>query len=355
MEGIRASAVTTSQFFNGTNAYGINVRGPLGVGVLTNSYGISVFNGMAGTGITTDTAVGIAVDRQNGAVTKNIALWIAHITPATTSAASGICYGPSADTCMWRHLAGVVAIANNYTTGGNNVIIAAAASGTNAYIAATANNLKIGRAVGSALSTTATDGFPMLPASAGVPTGVPTGASATDVPIEVDTTNNRLYYYSSSSWRTPVSALSCTGLGCSCNSSTGICTITYPGPVPVALAAQPAPTINSYGTAIGLEGSLSTISGTKEAFRTTVNIGTSPSSGGLLARLNWASTTTPPVCRITVTNPEGTPDPAYFMSTHSPKFYAITTADSLDLKIASGPSAVALPASASFEIFVACT
>lgn len=53
---------------------------------------------------------------------------------------------------------------------------------------------------GSALATTATEGFTYVPTCAGVPTGVPdakTGLAA----VIVDTSNNRIYFYSNGSWR----------------------------------------------------------------------------------------------------------------------------------------------------------
>ena len=57
-------------------------------------------------------------------------------------------------------------------------------------------NVVIGTA---ALSTSATDGFLYLPSSAGSPTGVPTSNTGT-IPIEYDTTNNRLYAYRGGAW-----------------------------------------------------------------------------------------------------------------------------------------------------------
>jgi hypothetical protein len=51
-----------------------------------------------------------------------------------------------------------------------------------------------------ALATTATDGFLYVPTCAGLPTGVPTTQTGT-APIVVDTTNNKLYFYSGGSWR----------------------------------------------------------------------------------------------------------------------------------------------------------
>lgn len=52
----------------------------------------------------------------------------------------------------------------------------------------------------ASIATTATDGFLYVPTCAGVPTGVPTTYTGF-APVVVDTTNNRLYFYSSGSWR----------------------------------------------------------------------------------------------------------------------------------------------------------
>lgn len=47
---------------------------------------------------------------------------------------------------------------------------------------------------GSALATNATVGFPLIPSSAGAPTGTVAGAAAGKVAIEIDTTNKKLCY-----------------------------------------------------------------------------------------------------------------------------------------------------------------
>jgi hypothetical protein len=52
----------------------------------------------------------------------------------------------------------------------------------------------------AALATNATNGFLYVPTCAGVPTGTPTAISGM-VPIVVDTTNNRWYFYSGGAWR----------------------------------------------------------------------------------------------------------------------------------------------------------
>ena len=52
----------------------------------------------------------------------------------------------------------------------------------------------------SVLATNATNGFLYVPTCAGTPTGTPTAITGM-VPIVVDTTNNRWYFYSGGAWR----------------------------------------------------------------------------------------------------------------------------------------------------------
>jgi hypothetical protein len=52
----------------------------------------------------------------------------------------------------------------------------------------------------AALATTATNGFLYVPTCAGTPTGTPTAITGM-APIVVDTTNNKLYFYSGGQWR----------------------------------------------------------------------------------------------------------------------------------------------------------
>jgi len=52
----------------------------------------------------------------------------------------------------------------------------------------------------SAIATNATDGFLYVPTCAGTPTGTPTTVTGT-APIVIDTTNNKLYFYSGGTWR----------------------------------------------------------------------------------------------------------------------------------------------------------
>lgn len=54
--------------------------------------------------------------------------------------------------------------------------------------------------IGGALSTAATDGFLYVSTCAGTPTGTPTTYTGR-APIVIDTTNNKLYFYSGGAWR----------------------------------------------------------------------------------------------------------------------------------------------------------
>jgi hypothetical protein len=80
--------------------------------------------------------------------------------------------------------------------------IPTAANRYNFFAAGTAPNLFSGTTIvgTAALATTATDGFFYAPTCAGVPTGTPTAYTGV-APIVIDTTNNRLYFYSGGAWR----------------------------------------------------------------------------------------------------------------------------------------------------------
>jgi hypothetical protein len=102
----------------------------------------------------------------------------------------------------WKYIANGYAT-NHYQTNGTYVW-RTAASGTagnaitftQAMTLSAAGSLVLGAA---AVATTATDGFLYIPGCAGTPTGTPT-AQTGRVPLVVDTTNNKLYFYSGGSW-----------------------------------------------------------------------------------------------------------------------------------------------------------
>jgi hypothetical protein len=84
-------------------------------------------------------------------------------------------------------------------TGGRWVFYTKSAAGTltQRFIIDNAGNIVTGVA---ALATTATDGFLYIPSGAGAPTGVPTSKTG-QVPLYVNTTANKLMFYSGGAWR----------------------------------------------------------------------------------------------------------------------------------------------------------
>ena len=71
------------------------------------------------------------------------------------------------------------------------------ASSTQVMQITSAGNISAGA---GAVATTATDGFLYVPTCAGTPTGTPTAITGM-APIVVNTTNNKLYFYSGGQWR----------------------------------------------------------------------------------------------------------------------------------------------------------
>jgi hypothetical protein len=130
-------------------------------------------------------------------------------------------YEPTAASTLIRVLANggqqaVLQLAGNGATFGATSFDVFQDGGSDAYVANRSNaslrfwtnNLERARipaaggmVVGTAaLTTTATDGFLYVPTCAGTPTGTPTTQTGT-APIVVDTTNNKLYFYSGGQWR----------------------------------------------------------------------------------------------------------------------------------------------------------
>lgn len=59
----------------------------------------------------------------------------------------------------------------------------------------------VARFGGGLLATNATTGFFYVPTCAGPPTGTPAGTPTGFAPMIVDSTDNRLYFYSGGAWR----------------------------------------------------------------------------------------------------------------------------------------------------------
>lgn len=82
-----------------------------------------------------------------------------------------------------------------YANGTNNLSIS-----TGGTLAATFDGFGGLILGGGVLATTNTDGFLYIRACAGTPTGVPSAVTGR-VPIVIDSTNNKLYFYSGGAWR----------------------------------------------------------------------------------------------------------------------------------------------------------
>lgn len=109
-------------------------------------------------------------------------------------------YGGSAAGTGLRAFAGSTIITSTetiqvYTSAAKEIVFGT--STTERMSLDTTGNVLIGTA---AVATTATDGFLYVTSCAGAPTGVPT-AKTGRIPIVVDSTNNKLYFYSGAAWR----------------------------------------------------------------------------------------------------------------------------------------------------------
>ena len=127
--------------------------------------------------------------------------YILHVSGGATNAAL---FQSNSGTPQISATDGTVMQFSGYITGGT------AFSGTqtnHSYAIVTNNTTRVeftnngNTVIGTAaLATTATNGFLYVPTCAGVPTGVPTSYTGT-APIVVNTTNNKLYFYSGGAWR----------------------------------------------------------------------------------------------------------------------------------------------------------
>jgi hypothetical protein len=88
---------------------------------------------------------------------------------------------------------GTTQVSVTHTASANRHITLTGSNGGNPTIGTSAGQLTLG--TGSALATSATEGYVCIPTCAGAPTGVPTGAGAGNLPLIYDTTNNKLYAY----------------------------------------------------------------------------------------------------------------------------------------------------------------
>jgi len=112
---------------------------------------------------------------------------------------------PNTINLRWKNAAGTAVTVFNYysdnefyfdnPTSAKGIIFRTGGTTQRLYLDGS-GNLVMGT---GALGTTATDGFIYAPSSAGAPTGVPTAYTGR-VPVEIDTTNGRIYAYYGSAW-----------------------------------------------------------------------------------------------------------------------------------------------------------
>jgi len=99
----------------------------------------------------------------------------------------------------WRHInTGGLFIDANFNGAEGNITFRNGSSLNTRFQITAAGSVAAG--IQTAIATTATDGFLYVPTCAGTPTGTPTAITGM-APIVVNTTNNKLYFYSSGVWR----------------------------------------------------------------------------------------------------------------------------------------------------------
>lgn len=135
-----------------------------------------------------DTAGNVGIGTSSPAWRFTVVGGSTQISPGT-SAQEGVRFTRSTGVCTINGI-------NNDNNAYNALTFATGAS--EAMRIDTAGNVVAGGSV--ALATTATNGFLYVPTCAGVPTGTPTAITGM-APIVVNTTNNKLYFYSGGAWR----------------------------------------------------------------------------------------------------------------------------------------------------------
>jgi hypothetical protein len=176
-----------------------------------DSDGLQIFSGDY-TRFGTRTLLGVFTEQMRLTSTGNLGIGTSSpstkldLKQSTDNAFSGVRIERSATATQYSVLSS--ALGTTYLVGvdtanaGNNVLSFGNSGNGTTYnermrITSTGN---IVAGASAALATTATDGFLYVPTCAGTPTGTPTAITGM-APIVVNTTNNKLYFYSGGAWR----------------------------------------------------------------------------------------------------------------------------------------------------------
>jgi hypothetical protein len=165
----------------------IDSSGNVGVGVTPSATDSTYYQALE------ITRVGQGLTGAKNALTSSPNSWLSNNSYATYSAGIVWKYAVSQPAAQYRLLDAShqwYRSTDVTPTAGNAITF------TQAMTLNAAGSLVLGAA---AVATTATDGFLYIPGCAGTPTGTPT-AQTGRVPLVVDTTNNKLYFYSGGSW-----------------------------------------------------------------------------------------------------------------------------------------------------------
>jgi len=172
---------------NNTEKMQISASGQVGIGVTPSATDSTYYQALE------ITRVGQGLTGAKNALTSSPNSWLSNNSYATYSAGIVWKYAVSQPAAQYRLLDAShqwYRSTDVTPTAGNAITF------TQAMTLNAAGSLVLGAA---AVATTATDGFLYIPGCAGTPTGTPT-AQTGRVPLVVDTTNNKLYFYSGGSW-----------------------------------------------------------------------------------------------------------------------------------------------------------
>lgn len=240
---------------------------------------------------------GFVLNGASTAGTQNYGFWV---RSNTASSGAAFVAGTSGDVQLFR-------FATNVWTFNPNTRLRLDGGNTNNVAVFAANgNLRLGSDVGTALATTATTGWPMMPSVAGTPTGVPQNESVNSASFTWDRTNKRLCIRDqpTNAWvcfsGTGVSSIAGTAGQITASASTGAVTLSLPT-FPYRSVTSFASSILFFVGACGSTGASLTVTGAPESFKLTLVAGSGACSASSAAfQFSWTwSGASDVVCTMT--------------------------------------------------------